>query len=139
MEFSKVLKMRKSIRGYKPEQITKEELENLTAEVVCNAAKAGDALACRIMEQCGTMLGVGLSVVMDILNPERIIIGSIFSRAGDLLWPAASKVIEVETLEQTRSACRVVPSELSESVGDIAALTVADYYWNKEHKNETGN
>ena len=117
----------------------KEDLENLTAEVVCNAAKSGDALALRIMEQCGAMLGVGLSIVMDILNPERIVIGSIFARAGELLWPAAKKVIENETLVQTRSVCRIVPSELSESVGDIAALTVADYYWNKEHRNETGN
>lgn len=117
----------------------KEDLENLTAEVVCNAAKSGDALALRIMEQCGVMLGVGLSIVMDILNPERIVIGSIFARAGELLWPGANEVIENETLVQTRSVCRVVPSELSESVGDIAALTVADYYWNKEHRNETGN
>lgn len=117
----------------------KEDLEKLTAEVVCNAAKAGDALALRIVEQCGTMLGVGLSVVMDMLNPERIVIGSIFARAGELLWPAAKKVIESETLAQTRTVCRVVPSVLSESVGDIAALTVADYYWNKEHGNETGN
>lgn len=117
----------------------KEDLENLTAEMVCNAAKAGDALALRIMEQCGTMLGVGLSIVMDILNPERIVIGSIFARAGELLWPAASKVIEGEVLEQSRSVCRVVPSALSESVGDIAALTVADYYWSKGNGNEADN
>lgn len=117
----------------------KEDIDNLTAEVVCNAAKAGDTLALRIMEQCGRMLGVGLSIVMDILNPERIVIGSIFARAGDLLWPAAKEVIENETLVQTRSVCRVVPSELSESVGDIAALTVADYYYQMENGYETSN
>ena len=110
---------------------TKQDLPALTAEKVCIAAREGDALAKRIIEQCGHMLGVGLSMVMDMLNPEKIVIGSVFTRARDLLWPAAAEVIAVETLVQTRSVCQVVPCGLTESVGDIAALTVADYYWEK--------
>ena len=113
---------------------TAEALEQITAETVCNAAKTGDELALRIMERCGTMLGVGLSIVMDILNPERIVIGSIFTRARQLLWPSAEAIINAEALDETRSVCCVVPSELNESVGDIAALTVAEYYWSKEKK-----
>lgn len=108
-----------------------DELDKLTAEIVCNAARAGDALAKRIIERCGYMLGVGLSIVIDLLNPERIVIGSVFTRARDLLWPSAHAVIEKESLAQANAVCQVVPSELSESVGDIAALTVAAYYWSK--------
>ena len=113
---------------------TMEAAEEITAELVCKAAKAGGELALRIMQHCGTMLGVGLSIVMDILNPECIVIGSIFARAGELLWPNAEMVINEEALEETRSVCRVVPSALNESVGDIAALTVAEYYWSKEQR-----
>ena len=108
-----------------------EDLEHITAEVVCKAARAGDPLAKEIMDRCGRMLGVGLSIVMDILDPERIVIGSIFTRAQDLLWPEAQRVICREALLQTQQACKVVPSKLNESVGDIAALTVADYYYGK--------
>ena len=75
------------------------------------------------------MLGVGLSIVMDMLNPEKIVIGSVFTRARDLLWPEAEAVIMEEALEYTRKVCEVVPCGLTESVGDIAALTVADYYY----------
>ena len=66
---------------------TMEELNNLTAEKVCTAAREGDVLAKKIIAKCGQMLGVGLSMVMDMLNPEKIVIGSVFARARDLLWP----------------------------------------------------
>ena len=110
---------------------TMEELNTLTAEKVCVAAREGDVLAKKIISKCGQMLGVGLSIVMDILNPEKIVIGSVFTRARDLLWPEAEKVILEETLEYTRGVCEVVPCGLTESVGDIAALTVADYYFTR--------
>lgn len=110
---------------------TAADLDSLTAEKVCIAAREGDALAKRIISKCGEMLGVGLSIVMDLLNPEKIVIGSVFTRARDLLWPAAEAVILEEALEYTRKVCEVVPCGLTESVGDIAALTVADYYWEK--------
>lgn len=110
---------------------TKEELNALTAEKVCTAAREGDALAKKIITKCGQMLGVGLSMVMDMLNPEKIVIGSVFTRARDLLWLEAEAVILEEALEYTRQVCEVVPCGLTESVGDIAALTVADYYYER--------
>ena len=110
---------------------TAADLDSLTAEKVCIAARQGDVLAKKIISKCGQMLGVGLSIVMDILNPEKIVIGSVFTRARDLLWPEAEKVILQEALEYTRQVCQVVPCGLTESVGDIAALTVADYYYER--------
>jgi len=104
-----------------------EELGNLTAAKVAEFANNGDPLALHIYEEVGTMLGEGLSILIDILNPQRIVIGSIFTRAQNLLWPAAEKVICRETLPLAREACEVVPAGLTESVGDIAALTVASY------------
>ena len=110
---------------------TVEQLNELTAEKVCIAAREGDPLAKKIIAKCGQMLGVGLSIVMDMLNPEKIVIGSVFTRAKDLLWPEAEAVILEEALEYTRQVCEVVPCGLTESVGDIAALTVADYYYGR--------
>jgi glucokinase len=64
---------------------------------------------------------------MDILNPELIIIGSIFVRSRNELWPSAAAVIEEEALPIARECCRVVPSELGDQIGDYAALAVAEY------------
>lgn len=116
-------------KGNRPDFCRKEsEVSGLTAEIVGKAAKAGDPLAREVFAQCGTMLGQGLAVLMDILNPERIIIGSIFARARDELWPAAWDVIVREALPQTAKTCQVLPAALSESVGDLAALTTAAYF-----------
>ena len=75
----------------------------------------------------GELLGEGLSILIDVLNPETIVIGSIFARAYDLLWPAAESVIRRQSLSYAREVCRVVPAGLGEQIGDYAALSVAVY------------
>ena len=111
-----------------------DQLGSITAADVGRAAQVGDPLAVSILQAAGEQLGKGLSMVIDLLNPERIVIGSIFARCRDQLWPAAARVIAAETLPAARAACTVVPCALSESVGDIAALTVALYYQEKENR-----
>ena len=104
-----------------------ESLESLTAESVARAAREGNATAREVFELSGAQLGKGLSMLIDLFNPERIVIGGIFSRCRDLLWRAAERVIEDEALADSRKVCRILPCELSESVGDMAALAVAAY------------
>lgn len=105
-------------------------LDNLTAAQVGDAARQGDPIAQEILEIVGQQLGKGLSILIDLLNPERIVIGSIFARCHNEIWPAAERMIQREALPSAWAACQVVPCELSESVGDVAALTVASYYCN---------
>ena len=102
-----------------------EDLDKLNAQIVADAARGGEPLAIEIYEICGDYLGKGLSILIDILNPEVIVIGSIFSRSGDLLWPATLKTIERESLSLSRTVCKVVPAKLGESIGDYAALAIA--------------
>lgn len=61
---------------------------------------------------------------MDILNPERIVLGSIFSRAEEYLRPAMERVLEQECLFLNLDVCRILPAALGESLGDIDALCV---------------
>lgn len=100
-------------------------LEQITAKRVAEAAMAGDELALAIYETSGTYLGKGLAVLVDVLNPEVIIIGSIFTRSQSLLWPAAQKVLQTESLNYSYNVCKVLPAQLNENIGDYAALAVA--------------
>ncbi len=100
-------------------------LEKLTAKIVGDAAEEGDELAIEIYNICGRYLGKGLSVIIDILNPEIVVIGSIFARSRNLLWLSAKEEIESESLHYSRNVCRVVPADLGEKIGDYAALAVA--------------
>jgi glucokinase len=102
-----------------------EDLPKLSAKVVAEAAHSGDELAIEIYRTCGHYLGMGLSLLIDILNPEIIILGSIYGRVRNLLEPHMQEVIAGEAIGESRRACRIVPAMLSENIGDMAALTLA--------------
>ena len=102
-----------------------EDLPRLTAKGVAEAAYAGDILALEIYKTCGQFLGKGLSILIDVINPEMIILGSIYGRARDLLEPTMNAVIAREALSHSREVCRIVPAQLGEHIGDIAALSLA--------------
>ena len=99
--------------------------ENVNARSIAEAALAGDATAREVYRISGKYLGKGLSILIDILNPERIIIGSIFARSRDLLWKTAEDEIKKEALAESVKCCRVVAAELGESIGDYAAVATA--------------
>ena len=102
------------------------EVHLLTAKSVAEAAYRGDSTAIDIYKTCGLYLGKGLSLLIDILNPEMIILGSIYGRAQPLIEPYMREVIEREAIPAAHQACSIVPAALSENIGDIAALALAD-------------
>ncbi len=99
--------------------------DNVTAKTIADAAINGDKLANAIYRRCGEKLGLGLSILIDILNPERIIIGSIFQRSGHLLIESMNDAIKKEALEISAQCCKIVPAMLGDEIGDFAAIGVA--------------
>ena len=73
----------------------------------------------------GKMLGKGLSILIDIINPEAIVLGGVFMRSSELLIPEMERELRREALEVSRAACRILPAKLSENVGDVAAISIA--------------
>lgn len=100
-------------------------LEAINARVVAEAAESGDELAKEIYEISSRYLGIGLSILIDIINPEVIVIGSIYARNEAMMKPVMDRVISREALPLAAGVCRVVPAALGESIGDYAALSVA--------------
>ena len=99
--------------------------KTLTAKDVGLAARNGDAVAIRILESTGRRLGAVLAILVDLLNPERIVIGGLAMRLGDLLLDPARSVMRREALAPAQAHCEVVPAALDERIGDVAALCVA--------------
>jgi glucokinase len=97
----------------------------ITAEKVGHAAQQGDPLALAIFEIVARQLGAGLALLVDILNPERIIIGSIYGRQQALLEPTMLATLQAEAIPRSLAICRIVPAGLGERVGDLASLAVA--------------
>lgn len=100
-------------------------LSAISARTVAEAARAGDELAKSIYRTSATYLGKALAMVIDMLNPEVIAIGSIFVRAEELIRPFMQAAIDRDALPGAAAVCKVKPAELGESIGDIAALSLA--------------
>lgn len=100
------------------------ELDRMDAQAVADATRTDDPLARMIFDRTAKYLGRGLAMLIDILNPEVIVIGSIFVRAHDLLWEGTEKAIIEEALSLSAGVCRVLPAALGEALGDYAALSV---------------
>jgi glucokinase len=100
-------------------------LAAITARQVGEAAGKGDSLAIEILEECGRHLGRGLAMIIDIINPQRIVIGGIYTRCRSFLQPAMDAELAREALPGAARACEVVPAALGESIGDYACLSVA--------------
>ena len=101
------------------------QIGEISAKTIAQAADAGDADAVEIYRQSGEYLGRGISVLIDILNPERVVIGSIYERSENLLAPAMQAEISREALGASASVCEIVPAKLGNSIGDYAAISVA--------------
>ena len=99
--------------------------DSVTTKKLSQYAFAGDRFAKRVFEKSGRMLGKGLSIVIDLLNPEKIVLGGVFMRSGELLIPSMRKEIARESLWCNREVCEIVPAQLNENIGDIAAVAVA--------------
>ena len=107
---------------------TREELPLITAERVATAAKAGDSTALAVYRTCGEMLGAGLALLVDVLNPEVIVIGSIYARAGELLREGMEWVLQREALPTSLRAVKILPAALGEQLGDVAAVAAGETF-----------
>jgi glucokinase len=99
--------------------------KSLSARDIAQAAEKGDAVARRIIRSTGRRLGAVLAILVDVLNPERIVIGGLAMRLGNDLWKPALEVLQREALAPAVGTCQVVPAVLNERIGDVAALCVA--------------
>ena len=102
-----------------------EDIDTITAKTIADAADAGDRTAISVYEESGEYLGRGISLLIDILNPQAIVIGSIFARSENLLRKSMQRVIDAEALPLAAKVCKVVPAALGEKIGDYAAVSVA--------------
>lgn len=122
MEVKKELK-----KGEKPRLLEEAgSIENIDAKLIAKLAYAGDPLCLNVYKKSGQMLGKVLSYLIDIINPQRIIIGGVFMRSKDLLLPHVQKVIKRECLSFSRQVCEILPAGLGENVGDYAAVSIAE-------------
>lgn len=103
--------------------------ENVTAKEISERAIKGDEYAIRVLEESGKYLGLGISILIDIFNPDVIILGNLSWRLPKFWLEIALNVVKKEALENSRKACKIVRNELKDNLGDIASLIIAESAW----------
>jgi glucokinase len=91
------------------------------ARLVVELAANGSREARELLERVGFYLGIGIASFVEIFNPELVVLGGGFARAGDLLFEPARRVVAERTLTPARDVVRIVPALLGVEAGLIGA------------------
>ena len=95
--------------------------DQITAQTVVEAARAGDSLALQCLETAGKWLGIALAYYIDINNPDRIIIGGGVGLAGELLSGPARRIAQERSLPTNAQAVQILQAGLVADSGVIGA------------------
>lgn len=101
------------------------DLDELDTKMVAIAAIQGDPVANEIIRISAEYLGKGLAILIDLLNPQCIVIGSIYARNVELFKPHVDRILQQEAIPSAVEVCQIKPALLGDSIGDYAALCVA--------------
>jgi glucokinase len=100
-------------------------IEDITAEKVGAAAQLGDSLALDIIGKAANYLGVGMVNLVNIFNPDVIIIGGGMAKVGDLLLNPAKQIVRERAFLVSAQAVRIVLAQLGDYAGVLGAAVFA--------------
>lgn len=101
-------------------------LEDVTLQVVVSAARAGDPFACSIFAETGRYLGIGMANVVNLLNPEMVIVGGgLAQAAGELLLEPLRQTVQLRAFELPARRVRIIPAALGIEASSLGAAVWA--------------
>lgn len=110
------------LKGFLKER---DKEQSASAKDIIEAARQKNEQAIEIINTSAKYLGRGISILVDILNPDTIVIGSIFVRAKDLYLSIVKEELEKECLEPALRTMSLKASQLEERIGDYGAICAA--------------
>ncbi|MBT3313248.1 MAG: ROK family protein [Anaerolineae bacterium] len=123
------LQAKNAVKEKKNTQLREISTKNISAKDVAFAAQRGDFLAQQIMEEAGEHLGVALAGLINIFNPDMIIVGGGVAQMGDILLEPIRKTVKERSLLSATTNVRITTALLgrrSSSMGAVAqALSIA--------------
>jgi glucokinase len=105
-------------------QLVGGDLSQLTAAMVYDAAKEGDAMAIEVVRDTARFLGIGVANLLNAFNPEVVVLAGGVTRAGDALFEPMRAEVRRRAFKPAVDACRIVPGVLPNAgvVGAIATF-----------------
>jgi glucokinase len=104
----------------------------LAPRLIGQAARDGDAAAQTVWVELGRRLGIGLANIVNILNPDRIVIGGGVAHNFSLFAPTLMKTLKAEAMVVPASAVRVVRAALGDQAGIVGGAVLV---WSAKDSN----
>ena len=104
--------------------LAKGEISSVRSEHVLQAARDGDALGMALVEETAYYMGWGIANLVNILNPQIVLLGTIAVAAGDLLLDPIRRTVTEMAMQRPLEAVKIMPAELGDSIGDLAAISL---------------
>ncbi|HEV8305064.1 MAG TPA: ROK family protein [Gemmatimonadales bacterium] len=105
-------------------QYVNGDLTRITAQVVYEAAHDGDAYALEMVHDTARLLGAGVASIVNIFNPEIVVVCGGVTLAGDKLFAPLRSEVQRRAFKPAWDACRIVPGELTGTAGVYGAAAV---------------
>jgi len=102
--------------------LVKNKLEDITCKLVYDTARKGDSLCKRVVEEIGRYLGIGIANIVNIINPEMIILGGGMANAGNLIFEPIRKYAREHSFTAAMEGVKIVPAALGVNAGAIGAV-----------------
>lgn len=100
------------------------DLEKISFEMVCAAAGSGDAVALQVLQEVGQNLGFGIANLLNIFNPELVVLGGALNCASAFLMPVVEKTAHENALELAYQGVHLVPSAFGDEAAVIGAVAL---------------
>jgi glucokinase len=99
--------------------------DNISGETIMAAMQAGDSVATRIWDETMEILGAGIANVINIFNPQRVVLGGGITNFGDLLFGPIRRIALSRAMGPLAQVAEIVPAQLGGQVGVLGAAAVA--------------
>jgi len=100
------------------------DLRYITPAMIAEAATEGDPIAIETLNETGYYLGIAVSNAINILNPDKVVIGGGIAQAGDLLFNPIRRTVEVNALYAPLQVCEILPAQLGDDAGVLGGAAM---------------
>ena len=106
-------------------EMVEYRLGSITPALIAHCADQGDAIALEVLSETGYYLGIGIANLIQLYNPEALIIGGGIAQAGRVLFEPILRTVRARAHMVPASSCRILPSQLGDDAGIIGASVLA--------------
>lgn len=113
------------LESHRDSALAARDVSEITAQLISELARAGDAYCHAVIRDTGTWLGLGIASLVNLLNPEKVILSGGLAQAGELLFTSIRETVSTAAFDVPARRVEIVAAALGLDAGVIGAAAAA--------------